>query len=78
MLLRARCVQAFMVAAVLTILSLIAAVVFLFPVVSEYERKQKEQDALGSKTREANPAVESYKQNYLRGGDYRRGGTGDY
>ena len=70
--------QAFMVAAVLTVLSLLAAICFLFPVVAEYERKQKEEDALGSTKREDNPAVENYKQNYLRGGDYRRGGAGEF
>lgn len=70
--------QAFMVAAVLTVLSLLAAICYLFPVVAEYERKQKEEDALSSKKREYNPAVENYKQNYLRGGDYRRGGAGEF
>jgi flagellar biosynthesis/type III secretory pathway M-ring protein FliF/YscJ len=73
-------VQAFMVAAVLTVLSLLAAICYLFPVVREYERKQREEDAatLGSSKREDNPAVEDYKQNYLRGGDYRRGGAGEF
>lgn len=70
--------QAFMVAAVLTVLSLLAAIFFLFPVVAEYERIQKAQVTLSSEKREDNPAVESYKQNYLRGGDYRRGGAGEF
>ena len=69
-----------MVAAVLTVLSLLAAICYLFPVVAEYEHKRKEDDALelGSKKREDNPAVEDYRQNYLRGGDYRRGGAGEF
>jgi flagellar biosynthesis/type III secretory pathway M-ring protein FliF/YscJ len=69
-----------MVAAVLTVMSLLAALCFLFPVVAEYERKQKEEreDVLGSRKRENSPAVENYRQNYLRGGDYRRGGAGEF
>jgi len=58
---------------------LIAAIFYLFPVVQEYEAKQKEEDRLnlGSTKRLDNPAIENYKQNYLRGGDYRRGGVGE-
>ena len=42
----------------------------------EQEKWQQEKEDAGVRTqRVENPAVEDYKNNYLRGGDYRRGGA---
>ena len=66
---------AFEASALLTIMSLVAAIFYLFPVVKEYERQQEKEDGGVRTQRVENPAVEDYKNNYLRGGDYRRGGA---
>ena len=62
----------------LTLISLLAAIFYLFPVVAEYERERlrKEGETRGVQTQRAdNPAVEDYRQTYMR--DYRRGGLPD-
>ncbi len=68
----------FEVSAVLTLMSLLAAIFYLFPVVAEYEKESQRQQSesrgvVGQTKRVDNPAIENYRRNNQF--DYRRGGV---